>query len=242
LTDSSGGCRKGKRDCAYPESSSSSSRASRRESRAKGHASEDGSTPSGDEDDGDEKHKLSTIPDDDEDADGDADDVEPDSAVSQLSSVSSWSQTNTELETPQRQTRPQPSRTSSKQSIQPGVFQHRLWSKLDREDKTYLVYHREQLSHHHYAFKYDAGDFLKTTFLEIAMNDQSQALLYAIIAFSAYHHSIEKVDPNISIFLQYYNKSIVLLQQSLKSKKPGIATLLTILQLATIEVRHKYCL
>lgn len=92
------------------------------------------------------------------------------------------------------------------------------------------------MSHHHYAFKYDSGDFLKTTFLEIALNDQSQALLYAIVAFAAYHHTLAREDSKISHFLTYYNRSIMLLQQSLKSKKPGVTTLLTILQLATIEV------
>ena len=117
-----------------------------------------------------------------------------------------------------------------------------MFNALPKEDKNYLKYHQNHLSHHHYAFKYDAGDFLKTTFLEIAMNDQSQALLYSIIAFSAYHHSIDKQDLRISIFLSYYNKSIVLLHQSLqKNKKPGIATLLTILQLATIEVSRMGC-
>ena len=103
--------------------------------------------------------------------------------------------------------------------------------------KWYLRYYKDNLSHHHYAFKYDGGDFLKTTFLEIAMNDQSQALLYAIVAFACYHFTVDRGNPKISTFLSYYNKSIVSLQQSLKSKKPGIMTLLTILQLATIEVR-----
>jgi hypothetical protein len=92
------------------------------------------------------------------------------------------------------------------------------------------------LTHHHYAFKYDGGDFLKTTFLEIAMNDASSALLYAVVAFSAYHHAVANNDSRISTFLNYYNKSIIFLQQSLKSKKHNVATLLTILQLATIEV------
>jgi hypothetical protein len=121
------------------------------------------------------------------------------------------------------------------------VFHHSRWATLSKDDRAFLKYHQERLSHHHYAFKYDAGDFLKTTFLSIAMNDESEALLYAIIAFASYHRSIERADFKISVFLSYYNKSIMLLQQSLKSKRPGIATLLTILQLATIEVRFKAC-
>lgn len=85
--------------------------------------------------------------------------------------------------------------------------------------------------------KYDGGNFLKTTFLEIAMNDDSAALLYAVVAFAAYHDTLTKDGDKISTFLGYYNKSIQLLQQSLIRKKHSVATLLTILQLATIEVR-----
>lgn len=92
------------------------------------------------------------------------------------------------------------------------------------------------MSYHHYAFKIDGNDFLNTTFLEIALNDSSGALLYAIVAFSAYHFALAQGNARISEFLEYYNRSITYLSQSLKSKKPSITTLLTILQLATIEV------
>ncbi|KAK3061415.1 hypothetical protein LTR53_019790, partial [Teratosphaeriaceae sp. CCFEE 6253] len=91
------------------------------------------------------------------------------------------------------------------------------------------------MSHHHYGFKYDAGDFLKTTFLEIAMNDNSEALLYGVVAFAAYHHALTHQNDIIPRFLSFYNKSISLLQQTLKKKRHNVATLLTILQLATIE-------
>lgn len=93
------------------------------------------------------------------------------------------------------------------------------------------------MSHHHYAFKYDGGDFLKTTFVDIALNDGSGALLHAIVAFAAYHHSVARDNSNISTFLSHYNKSITYLQASLKKRRHNVATLLTILQLATVEVR-----
>lgn len=234
------GCRKGKRDCAYPESSSSS-RTSRRDSKAKA-VDESGSSPSGDELEGDEKIPLSAIPDDEDDID--IDDLEPPSAASDSQygdRSATWSSTKTitpvsESSASSRATRPSASRTTSRQSVRADVFHHPRWSTLTKEDRAFLKYHQETLSHHHYAFKYDAGDFLKTTFLEIAMNDESQALLYAVIAFASYHRSIERADFKISVFLSYYNKSIMLLQQSLKTKRPGITTLLTVLQLATIEV------
>lgn len=132
--------------------------------------------------------------------------------------------------------RPRPVRNNSKLSIKSEAPPSSRWAALPKDIRHYLRFHRESMSHHHYAFKYDGGDFLKTTFLEIAMNDGSTSLLYAIVAFAAYHHSISRNDDNISVFLSYYNKSIAHLQLSLKNKRHNVATLLTILQLATIEV------
>lgn len=225
----------------YPETSSSA-RPARRESKLRGIS--EGSSPSGDEQEGDDdKGDLSAMHEDDED--DDADDTEPPSAQSDSQTGSrtpSWPSFKSEISTAEgsstasRASRPSASRTNSKQSVVSGVLQHSRLSTLSKEDRAYLRYHQENLTYHHYAFKYDAGDFLRTTFLEIAMNDSSQALLFAIIAFAAYHRSIERQDFKISVFLSYYNKSITLLHQSLMSKKPGIATLLTVLQLATIEV------
>ena len=158
-----------------------------------------------------------------------------------LSTQSDGQSTSPSTESPtlfQRPVRPQASRHNSKHSSKFNIQQHSRWSTLPRDVRKYLNYHKDNLSYHHYAFKYDSGDFLKTTFLEIALNDSSHALLYAIVAFSCYHYVIREEDDTTSLetFLQYYNKSIVLLQQSLKKKKPNITTLLTILQLATIEV------
>lgn len=134
-------------------------------------------------------------------------------------------------------TRPQPIRSTSKHSTKTSISQSGRWISIPKDVQFYLRYHKECLSHHHYAFKYDGGDFLKTTFLEIAMNDDSQALLYAIVAFAAYHHAIAQDDGRISKFLQFYNTSITMLHQTLLKKRHNVSTLLTILQLATIEVR-----
>lgn len=132
--------------------------------------------------------------------------------------------------------RPQASRTTSKHSVKPSISQSSRWTSLPKDLRAYLKYHRDSLSYHHYGFKYDAGDFLKTTFLEIAMNDESAALLYAVVAFAAYHHTLSRDDDRVSTFLSYYNTSITYLQQALKKKRHNVATLLTMLQLATIEV------
>lgn len=84
--------------------------------------------------------------------------------------------------------------------------------------------------------KYDSGEFLKTTFLEIALS--YEPLLYAITAFSAYHHNVTQPDGNIQEVIGFYNKSVSLLRASLaRTPRHTLATILTILQLATFEVR-----
>lgn len=237
------GCRKGKRECTYPGTGSSSRPARASGSKARDSGAEDASSPSDAEFDLDEKGGLAPIPDDEEDLL--QDDTEPDSAVSDTRIKLETSDLPKHkgiqrTETPVSATRPQrPSapRSNSRHTIKPSISQSSRWASLPAKTKFYLKFHQNNLSHHHYAFKIDGGDFLKTTFLEIALNDGSGALLYAIVAFSAYHYALEQGNAPISEFLEYYNRSIMYLSQSLKSKKPSVTTLLTILQLATIEVR-----
>jgi hypothetical protein len=67
-----------------------------------------------------------------------------------------------------------------------------------------------------------------------------EALLYAVVGFAAYHYTLKNPNGQIKHFLQYYNKSVTLLLGFLKKKeKHNMGTLLTILQLATIEVGYK---
>jgi hypothetical protein len=137
----------------------------------------------------------------------------------------------------QRSFRPQSSHDNPKNSNKFNIQQHARWNTLPEDVRKYLSHHGDNLSCHHYAFKYDSGDFFKTTLLEIALSDSNHALLYAIVAFSCYHYVIREEDERtpVETFLQYYNRSIILLQQSLEKRKLDITTLLTILQLATIE-------
>ncbi|GIZ43638.1 hypothetical protein CKM354_000685500 [Cercospora kikuchii] len=227
-------CRKGKRECTYPgDAVSAPSTARSKGSRRKG--SPNGSSPSGSEFDGDEHEPLSAIPDVDEDDlnhDGSSSERKP----SDTPSTRPEQNTSPAADASVHGARPHAPRTSSRQSIRSSsISQNARWNALPKDVKYYLQFHQQHMTHHHYAFKYDGGDFLKTTFLEIAMNDGSAALLYAIVAFAAYHHAVAQNDSDISAFLSYYNKSIAFLQQSLKKQRHSIATLLTILQLATIE-------
>jgi hypothetical protein len=108
-------------------------------------------------------------------------------------------------------------------------------SQLSQDVKFYLQYARTKLTPYHWGFKYYESPFLRTTLLEVAV--RFEPLLYAVVGFAAYHHTLTKTNGKLHDFLDYYNKSVSLLRQSLrKNEKHTVGTLLTILQLATIEV------
>jgi hypothetical protein len=73
-------------------------------------------------------------------------------------------------------------------------------------------------------------------FLDAAL--RNEALLNAVVGFSAFQRTLHNPDGKINDFLQYYNKAVSLLLLSLKKgERHSNAMILTILQLATIEVR-----
>jgi hypothetical protein len=227
------GCRKGKRECEYPDhpSSAKSDRPSTRTKRPNGESNSENS-------DEDSEH-LPTITDEDE-----FDEGGPRSALSDPGMrlpISRDGKSTPTTEYPSilaRAQRPQANRSNSKQTMKDDITQSPRWAGLPPSVKFYLKYHRNNLSHHHYSWKYDAGDFLKKTFLEIAIN--FEPLLYAVVAFAAYHYAISREDGRVKDFLDAYNKSVSALRHSLaKTDRHSLSTLLTILQLATIEVSSK---
>lgn len=126
------------------------------------------------------------------------------------------------------------------QGIEFGVLENKERASLSRKVKFYLGYHRDHLSHRHYAFKSDSSDFLKKTFLQIAIN--TRPLMYAVVAFSAYHFALSGSDRTLDHFFPAYNMSIESLRSSLaEGHKHVLSNLLTILQLATIGVRQQQC-
>lgn len=206
------------------------------------------SNSSGDEMDGpSESSRLPPIPDEDAEP-GLA--SEPSSAVSApvggmlLPAHDSMSPTNKERgsrsppgEGPSKppSRRPQPHRVGSRQQLRTAQLSGPKWASLTKDIRFFLKYHRDNITCNHYALKYDGSNFLQTTFLEIALG--YEPLLYAITAFSAYFYTIKHPNGRVQMFLQYYNKSVSLLRESLaKAQKHSSATLLCILQLATFEV------
>ncbi|EMC93483.1 hypothetical protein BAUCODRAFT_37166 [Baudoinia panamericana UAMH 10762] len=235
-------CRKGKRECSWPGSASSTSPSSAKptESGSRDRASQETGS-SGDEEGDEEGSGLPAIPDDEYEDD---DQSEPQSATSDVRRPSDAAFAGQTIPSPiidrtqpdqRSSSRPQVVRTSSRHTVGQDITQSRKWKTLTPDVRSFLKYHRDYLSYHHYAFKYDAGSFLKTTFLEIAMEDESEALLYGIVAFAAYHYAFARRLDGIRRFLQFYNQSITLLQKSVVKKRHNVATLLTILQLAAIE-------
>lgn len=114
------------------------------------------------------------------------------------------------------------------------------WSHLPPDLQFYLVYFYQNLTHLHYSLKFDSGNFLRTRFLDAAL--RNEALLHAVVGFSAYQWTLQSPAGKINDFLQYYNKAVSLLLNSLrKGDRHNNAMILAILQLATIEVRSLSC-
>ena len=109
------------------------------------------------------------------------------------------------------------------------------WSHLPSDLQYYLDYHQSHLTYQYYFFKHDADHFLHTVFLDHALS--YEPLLYAVVGFAAFRLTLKKSEGKIQDFLHYYNKSVSLLRRSLQSgQKHTDSTMLTILQLAAFEV------
>lgn len=251
------GCRKGKRECVYPEpappkgSGNSSSKDSAGPSQQASPCSS-----RGDDDEGEQDAKLDPIMDEDEE--------EPASATSQTSApnfpLRRSSTTSSfglqRVVTSHRQGSETPSFDGNKSSSpslsvgtssgltpaglsfadpMPTTPSRPDWTFLPHELQFYLGYFYDSITHHHYCIVNDADDFFPTTLTALAL--RNEALLYAVVGFSAYHHAMKDPNGRINDFLQYYSRSVTLLLDCLKKEeKYSLGTLFTILQLASIEV------
>ena len=107
-------------------------------------------------------------------------------------------------------------------------------SHLPLEAQFYINFHWQKLSHTHYLIKSDCDNFFKTTLIDHAMH--YEPLLYAVMGFAAFHYCVGNKVGVLQSFLPYYNQSVRLLRENL-NQPCTIATLITILQLASFEVR-----
>ncbi|XXG98567.1 Structural maintenance of chromosomes protein 2 [Hypoxylon texense] len=248
-------CRKGKRDCVYPDPPSSKGQASGSGS-SKDAALTQESSPNSSQDDADEELerslKLEPI----------IDEEEPIESSSKSSySFSGLRRTSTTSTSVQKSTTRQSSETPSLEgakSASPAVststsasftpsFQipdpllqlpvsRPDWSHLPTDIQTHLTYFCEYITHYNYGMVNDTDNFFGLILPSLAVQSGNEALLNAVVGFAAYHRTVQNPNGRIQDFLQYYNKSVTLLLNCLKRReKQNTATLLTILQLATIE-------
>ncbi|RYP54821.1 hypothetical protein DL768_000385 [Monosporascus sp. mg162] len=178
-------CRKGKRDCVYPEppnSKSSAGPSPLRESSCGRRGSPD-SDPDEAEEEAETGARLGSIPDEEPNHSGPPD-----------------------------------------------------WSDLPPDIKFYLGYFCKNISVGHYGMNHDPDNFFRSFLPGIAVQNGNDALLNAVVGFAAYHYTVQNPNGKIQDFLQYYDRSVTLLLGSFrKREKQSVATLMTILQLATIE-------
>ncbi|RYP71419.1 hypothetical protein DL771_004786 [Monosporascus sp. 5C6A] len=247
-------CRKGKRDCVYPEppnSKGSTGPSPLRESSFSHRGSPD-SAPDEAEEGTETGASLGSIPDE-----------EPTQLPTPPAKSAAWSQnTNTALtfgsegSTRGSSETPSPEGTKSaspSMSISPTAsFTSYLqmpdpmllvsseppdWSHLSPDFKFYLKYFCNNINVGHYCMNHDPDNFFRSFLPGIAVQNGNDALLNAVVGFAAYHYTVQNPKGKIQDFLQYYNRSVTLLLTSFrKREKQSVATLMTILQLATIEV------
>lgn len=110
------------------------------------------------------------------------------------------------------------------------------WTHLSAEFQKYLEFQRDHLTFYHYFWKLDPTDYVHTGYIDLALTHKP--LLYAVVAFAAYHYTLQyHPSGNLSSFLTHYSNSLSLLRKWLGKhpNKYSDATILTILQLATLE-------
>ncbi|KAF4975826.1 hypothetical protein FZEAL_7445 [Fusarium zealandicum] len=217
-------CKKGNRECVYPDPPSSKSSTGSigkpKDPNASAQQISPSSSTAEDDEDAGQDPKLETIL--DEEAE------EQDSRSSVLSIPSKSSSPSTATATPSSLAGTYPSADFPIHLGQPE------WSHLPPDYQRCLAFFVENITNFHYCLPLDSDDFMRTILPSAAT--RHEPLLNAVVGFSAYHLTLRNPQGKLQDFLQYYNKSVTLLLNMLKRKeKPSIATLLTILQLATIE-------
>ncbi len=250
------GCKKGGRECVYPDPPKSSRSAGSGASKTRKAKAPEGTDSSSDEnDEGVESEHLEAILDEDDNVKGTVDTQEKAGIHTSNSSQPSAGHIDIlrqESETPSlvqdKGASPTPSTEGStgfsayqvtkKGRISPvsePVALRSDWSHLPPDLQFYLAYFVDNITQYHYSLKCMSGAFLGTYFLDAAL--RNDAFLYALVGFSAFQRTLHNPEGKLQDFLQYYNKAVSLLLLSLKKgERHSNSTILAILQLATIEV------
>ncbi|KAI1083522.1 hypothetical protein F5B20DRAFT_577199 [Whalleya microplaca] len=249
-------CRKGKRECVYPEPSAAKGSSGSGASKETTSLSQ-GESPTSSQEEADEEAekdvKLEPILDEEEPNESYLQSSRP---LTELRRTSTASTSNAQANIT-RQSSETPSlegARSSSSAVSTGTntsiatpFQmsdsthqlslsHPEWSHLPPDIRSHLSYYCKNITHFNYGMVNDTDDFFSSMLPSLAVQNGNDALLNAVVGFSAYHRTIRDTNGRIQDFLRYYNKSVTLLLSYLKRREnQNVATLLTILQLATIE-------
>ncbi|KAL7796593.1 hypothetical protein V8C37DRAFT_352226 [Trichoderma ceciliae] len=248
-------CRKGSRDCIYPEPPGSKGNSGQSATKSRDGSFTQYISPTssneGEEDDAEQETKLGTILDDDE-----PDALPRGESMSVLSQSRRASAASPNIALGSvRQASETPSQEGNK-SVSPSASTVTTGSwtpaghqgtevtlpasgTLDRphlpqDFQTYLQFFKENMTHYHYGLAVDEDDFFSSELPKVAI--QCEPLLNALVGFAAYHVTLRNPNGQLKDFLQYYNKSVTQLLSLLKRNEThNVLVLLTILQLATIE-------
>ncbi|KAI9934702.1 hypothetical protein MW887_000319 [Aspergillus wentii] len=246
-------CRKGSRDCVYPSPSSSKS-GFRSGPKSKGSRPQSQGSDSSDRAEHEESRALQPIADEDEDEEGSVGSgyrLSPSAATTRSRpglpkrhSTQSLRRRRTKQDTTVSRKEYSPgsspsTESMSARSVSVGLFSQEPFAfpgtaQLPEDVRFYLAFHQEFLTYRHYFLKPNSDRFVHQSIIEFAL--QYEPLLYAVVGFSAYHHSLQTANGKMYTFLKYYNKALVLLRKSLGSGMGhSEATLITVLVLTTFE-------
>ena len=107
---------------------------------------------------------------------------------------------------------------------------------LPLDYQAHLTYHQTHLTFHHYFFKHKVDFFIQNALYEHTLS--YEPLRFAIVDFATFHLVLQNNNSKIQDFLNYDYTAVALLRRSLANGDEYTdAMIMTILQLATVEVR-----
>ncbi|KAI2629451.1 hypothetical protein GGS21DRAFT_540353 [Xylaria nigripes] len=242
-------CRKGKRSCSYPEPPAAKGSASSSAPKEVTTSSQ-GTSPNfsvDDRDDTEGEPNLESIPDEDERIEfspqqsGSPRGLHNDHIASALNLPKFWTRQNSETPSLDGTKSSSPSIStgtpaSYTNTTLPLNSTNVNWAHLNKDLQYHLGYFCENITYFSYGLPSDPDGFFKSILPALAVHEGNEALLYAVAGFSAYHSTLRNPHGKIQDFLKYYDKSVTILLSNLKYEhQQTLGTLLTILQLATIE-------
>ncbi|KAG6008367.1 hypothetical protein E4U21_004571 [Claviceps maximensis] len=224
------GCKKGNRDCVYPDPPTSKSAKSKdgRSSPQRTSPKSPNEDDNGDDDDQDTKSQ-DAIMDEYEPVDS-SPDRNSDHQRSDCRTRGSFNQDFSRRESADSASQNAniklcPSSTSNDHCSAPGLaLEPNIptegyvdWSHLSPDYQHYLNHYVENITSFHYSISHDEEGFFGRVLPSLAVHHEP--LLNAVVGFSAYHSTLRNPNGKLQEFLKYYNRSVTLLLESINNKQ-----------------------